>query len=318
MKFGVIGTNFVSDSFMDGISKVEGCSVTAVTSGRLVNAERFAEKYEIPQVVEAYEDLIYSDVDAVYIATPNVMHFEMAKYFLERQIPVFLEKPMCVHVEEAKQLYELAEQYNTYLHDALMPMYLPGLQTLKEEVKRVGVVRNASFVFSKYSSRYDAFLRGENPTTFRRELGNGALNDLGIYPISVIVSLFGKPTNVMGNSILLSTGVDGASDAILCYEGFNVSLQVSKISDSKQRNEISTEEGMIEIDQVSLLEKVVYTKRKEEELVLSSNKVNPFVYQIENFIDVVVRGGAPLYPKEQSLAVLETLEEIRKACGVSY
>lgn len=318
MKFGIIGTNFVSDSFMDGLQKVEGAYATAVTSGRYENAVRFAEKYGIHQVVEQYEDLIYSDIDAVYIATPNAMHYEMAAYFLTRQIPVFLEKPLCVNVEEAKNLYALAKQYNTYLHDGLMPLYIPALQQIKQALPSLGPLRNVSLIFSKYSSRYDAYLRGENPTTFRKELGNGAMNDLGIYPLGVAIALFGVPKQVFGAAVRLESGVDGACDAILAYEGFNVVLQVSKISDSAQKNEISGEHGTLSIEGISLLSKAMMHLRHHEDVEIASNQENPFVYQIENFMNVVKYDAPPLCGEGLSLAILETLEAIRNACNITY
>lgn len=320
MRFGIIGTNFVTRGFMDAANKNPEVEVSVVCSGHYENAVRFAEEYNIPNTVKNYTEMIEGNlIDAVYIATPNAMHFEQAKFFLEHKIPVFLEKPMCSNAKEAKELVHIALVNSTYLHHGIMPLYMPNLNVLKDSVEKIGRIHNAFFVFSKYSSRYDAYLRGENPTTFRRELSNGSIMDLGIYPLSLIVSLFGKPNKISASASILDTGVDAAFQALLSYSDFSVSVMSSKASDTSLVCEVSGEKGMIHIPHPSLLDDVV-VKLRGEEAVHSEDAVNPFEYQLKTFVKELSEeyNSPQLVPYELSISLMEVLDDIRVCCGVNY
>lgn len=320
MRFGIIGTNFVTRGFMEAAIKNPKIEVVAVCSGHYENAIKFAEEYAIPYTCREYTEMIEGNlIDAVYIATPNSMHFEQAKYFLEHKIPVFLEKPMCSNAKEAKELVRIALENTTYLHHGIMPLYVPNMSLVMEKIKEIGRIHNALFIFSKYSSRYDAYLAGNNPTTFRRELSNGSIMDLGIYPISLIVALFGKPNRVNANASILDTGVDAAFQALLSYDDFSVSVMASKASDTDLICEISGEKGSIKLPHPSMLEDVIIKMRGEEEIHYL-HESNPFIYQLENFVKEIEEGGSSpkLVSYEISIELMEVLDELRKCCGITY
>lgn len=319
MRFGIVGTNFVVRGFMAAVSKNDDVEVAAVCSGHYENAVNFAKEYGIPKVYSAYTEIAEDkDIDAVYIATPNALHFEQAKFFLERHIPVFLEKPMCSNAREAKELVQIAIENDTYLHHGIMPLYMPNLSVLKEKINTVGKIHNALFIFSKYSSRYDAYLQGQNPTTFRRELSNGSIMDLGVYPLSLIVTLFGKPQTISANCVKLETGVDASFQAILSYSDFSVVVMASKASDTKLHCEISGEKGSIQVPHPSLLDDVIIQMRGESEEHHQKGG-NPFEFQLQNFLKEWQSGSKPkLVPYEVSIELMEVLDEIRKCCGVNY
>ena len=248
MKFGILGTNFVSDAFMEGLKLVNDCEAVAVCSGRKENAIRFAEMYNIPYVFDNYQAMLDANIiDAVYIATPNSMHYEQTRYFLEHKIPVFCEKPLACNVNQVKELYDIANMNQTYLHDATMPLYSPNFQLIKESMHKIGKIRRAVFSFEKYSSRYESYLRGENPTTFRKELCNGAFMDLGIYTIADAVGLFGKPISILSSAQILETGVDCINTSIFKYPDFDVVILNSKVSTTKIISEIQGENGVIQL-----------------------------------------------------------------------
>lgn len=319
MKFGVIGTNFISKQFMEGAMKVEGIEVVAVCSGRYENAEAFAKEYDISTVCHGYEEMAEDMiVDAVYVAVPNSLHYEITKYFLEHKIPVFLEKPMCSNAKEAKALVELAREKNTYLHHGIIPLYNPNLKVLKEKLPLIGRVHNAMFIFSQYSSRFDAYLRNENPTTFRRELSNGSIMDLGVYPLSIVLALFGRPTSITAHANLLETEVDASFQAILSYDGFSVLVASSKASDTKLVSEISGEKGILQITRCGKLDEVIFTPRKMESMHFVYDK-QAFMIQLEDFKNAVEEKRVePTVSHELNITLMEVLDEIRSQCGVVY
>lgn len=321
LRFGIVGTNFVSDSFMEGIQTVEDIVVSAVCSGRRENADRFASTYAIEHVFATYEELAISRViDAVYIATPNVMHFQQASFFLNHKIPVFLEKPLCVNYKEAKALFELAKQNNTYLHDGIMPLYSPNLNILRDCINQIGPVRKVVLSFQKYSTRYDAYLRNENPTTFRRELANGAFMDLGIYTIADAVALFGKPRRITSSAYMLETGVDGLNTAILHYESFDVVVMNSKITNTKVMSEIQGQKGLIQFDTPSTLHSISMFDLKGEQSQVEVSLLSPFHHQLNDFKHSIAHGfiESSKVPHQLSLDIMEVLTECRLQAGIHY
>lgn len=321
MRFGMVGTNFVSDMFMEGVKENPGVEVVAVCSGHYANALKFQEKYKIQAAYETMEEMAEkAELDAVYIATPNSMHHDHAIYFLNKQIPVYCEKPMATNAREVKEMIEVAKKNNTYIMEGLLPIFLPGMVAIKDQISACGPLRNAEFIFCKYSSRYDAYLRGENPTTFRNELSNGAAMDLGVYCLAVCMATLGKPSKIMANATLLDTGVDAGFNAILQYDDFNAVLAASKCSDTNLISEISGEKGLIQISGVSTLRKISFQKRGEPLSLIHEDEKSPFKYTIENFVKDVESGRTEpsVYSYDQCIALHETLTEIREQCGVIY
>ena len=322
MRFGIVGTNFVSDFFMAAIKEVKNASVSAVSSRSLEKGKAFADKYGIPEVFDSYEKMSDSGkIDAVYLAVPNALHKEMSEYFLNKKIPVLCEKPLASNDKEAKEMFECAKQNDTYLADAIIPLYTPNFQILKNSLPKIGVLRRANLVFSKYSSRYDAYLRGENPTTFRRDLSNGALMDLGIYPLACAIGLFGKPKEVIARGMILPSGVDALGTGLLIYDGFQVNLSYSKVTDTEYLPEIEGEQGNLYTNGISQLPEVWFVDRKTKtKEILSIDQGNPMSHEIQNFVDSVSSGlkQSKVVPWQLSLDILETATKVRKEMGVSF
>lgn len=331
MRFGIVGTNFVSDFFMAGAKEVNEVEVVAVCSGRKENALKFAEKYQIQHVFDSYIDMIESkEIDAIYLAVPNHLHYEMTCECLKRGIPTLTEKPFAANFDEAVSMIELSKANKTYVHDGLIPMYTDNFQLLKDNVHKVGTLRRAVFVFSQYSSRYDAYLRGDNPTTFRREMCNGSLVDLGIYAIGDVVALFGKPKKIHATGMLLDTGVDGMGTCIFSYDTFEVCIQHSKIANSHIVSEIQGEDGIIQIEGISRIQKAWFTPRKPEmfageldqtgKWLITKPSEEGFTYQLRDFVENVQEGRAESekLPHQLTLDILEVCTECRRQMGVVY
>ena len=181
ISIGVIGTNFVTDMFMKGISLVDGFEVIAVGATSEESIARFIAKYPIRQTFLDYRKMAGIDsIDAVYLAVPNHLHHEMTLYFLNKKVSVFCEKPLAVNPLQVQEMIEASKQNHTLLQDGIVPLYTENYLKLKENLGNIGRLRRAVFAFGRYSSRYDAYLQGEDPPTFRIEYCNGSLVDMGV------------------------------------------------------------------------------------------------------------------------------------------
>lgn len=322
MRIGMVGTNFISDMFMKAASPIPEIQVTAVTSGHREHAEQFAAKYQIPSIFDSLGDLIASDsCDMVYLAIPNSLHAEMAGQCIEAGMPVFVEKPIATNARQAEELFRLAEARQVYVHDGIVPLYTENFRILKESLGGIGRIRRAVFAFGKRSSRYDAYLAGQNPTTFRKELSNGSLMDLGVYCLADAVALFGVPQEIRAHAVKLDTGVDGAAEAVLCYPGFDAVIMTSKISDTLVTSEIEGEDGNLLIEAPSLISKVWQVQHGEEERKLISRDTdNAFGFQLQDLLADFVAGRqeSAAVPHALSIDIMRVLDACREACGIVY
>lgn len=321
MKFGIVGTNFISHEFVKAAQQMEGVSVVGVCSGSKENAEKFAAEYHISKVFDDYISMMESkEIEGIYLGVPNSMHYEMTMECLKRNIPTFTEKPFASNTKEARKMLEFSEQQGVYVHDGFVPAYTKNIKRIKDEIKKIGPIRRCVFSFEKYSSRYDQYLNKENPTTFRRELSNGSLMDIGVYPIGVSVLLFGKPNKITATGKLLESGVDCMGTCLLQYEGFEVVVLHSKVTNTHIRSEIQGEDGIIQIDTISQMKGLNILKRGEETSESIKDETVKFIYQIENFIQNVQEGNkeSKELPHQTTLDILEVIEECRKQVGVVY
>jgi Predicted dehydrogenases and related proteins len=243
ISIGVVGTNFVTDMFIKGISSVDSFNVIAVCATMEESVAKFTAKYHVNQTFLDYRRMAEIDsLDAVYLAVPNHLHHEMVLYFLNKKISVFCEKPLGVNPGQVEEMIEASNQNHTLLQDGIVPLYTENYLRRKQNLENIGRLRRVVFAFGRSSTRYDAYLRAENPPTFRLEFCNGSLLDMGVYCIAVAVDLFGRSAGVLANVIKLSNGVDCMGSAILIYNDFEVVIMHSKVTGSFIASDIQGEQ----------------------------------------------------------------------------
>jgi predicted dehydrogenase len=233
---------------------------------------------------------------------------------------VFCEKPLAVNPLQAREMIEASKQNQTLLQDGIVPLYTQNYLMLKENLGKLGRLRRAVFAFGRYSSRYDAYLQGENPPTFRIEYCNGSLLDMGVYCVAVAVGLFGKPVRVLANSSKLLNGVDCMGSAIMIYKDFEVVIMHSKVANSSIISEIQGEQGTFYIDSISRMKKVFLQMRHKDRLQVGLTSEDDFRVELIDFRDNLLnsRIQSRLVSHELSYDIIEVLYEIRKQTGVSY
>ncbi|WP_019771476.1 Gfo/Idh/MocA family protein, partial [Streptococcus sobrinus] len=96
-----------------------------------------------------------------YIGTPNHTHYDYAKKALEAGKHVICEKPFTMEAEELVNLRQEADKRELILLEAITNQYLANFQSLKENLAKIGQPKIVTVNYSQYSSRYDAFKKGE-------------------------------------------------------------------------------------------------------------------------------------------------------------
>ncbi len=289
VKYGVIGSGWIAEEFVKGAMTVEGLEFAAMYSRTRERGAEFAEKFGGAQVYTDLTDFAKSDIDAVYIASPNSLHFEQSRLMLENGKHVLCEKPITITPDEFCELYSLAKSKNLIYTEAIMMMHSPLKDKVKNAVKKIGKISSAHFDFSQLSSKYQALKNGENPNIFNPEMKTGCLRDLGIYCYYPAVEFFGLPEKISASAGFVSTGADGYGTAVLDYTDKQVTLTYSKIGQDCCGSQILGDEGTITIDSVSKLTgtKIHFTSGEIEEVCGEIDKHILMAYEAKNFYDFI-------------------------------
>lgn len=251
IKYSVIGTSWITRSFIEGASLHEELILDGVYSRSPEKGKAFAEETGAKRVFTDFDALLQSDTDLVYVASPNVCHFEQCKALLLNNKHVICEKPITITLSEFRELSRLADSKDLIYFEAIMYMHSPAKDVLKKAVSEIGRIQSANIDFSQLSSKYPALMRGENPNIFNPEMKTGALNDLGIYCVYPVVDLFGMPKEIIPCQHFLFTGADGSGSAVFRYDDKIVTITYSKVGQSRGVSQIMGDLGTIAIGSIS-------------------------------------------------------------------
>ena len=331
IRFGVVGTNNITDWVIAGGRQDERFELTAVCSRTQERAEEFAAKHGIPHIFTSLEEMASSPlIDAVYIATPNYVHAEQSILCMNHGKHVLCEKPFASNAKEVRLMIEAAKKNKVTLMEAMISTLNPNFAIAKERMKDLGTIRRYFASYCQYSSRYDKFKEGIILNAFKPELSNGAVMDIGIYTIYPMVTLFGKPQQIEAQGIVLHTGADGQGAVNFQYEGMNATVLYSKIANSALPTEIEGEAGNLLLDKIHITKQVDYiprqvtTQGKEQENHCQSIgaplEKSEYYYEIAEFINLIEQGKqeSNVNSWENSLTTLEIIDEIRRQLGVHY
>ena len=320
IRFAVIGTNWITRQFVDAAHETGKYKLTAVYSRSLEQAQTFANDYPVEHLFTSLDAMAQSeDIDAVYIASPNSLHFPQTKLFLQHKKHVICEKPLASNLHEVEQAIALARENQVVLFEAFKTASLPNFQILQQSLEKVGPVRKAFINYCQYSSRYQRYLDGENPNTFNPAFSNGSIMDIGFYCLASAVALWGEPKQVQASASLLDSGVDAHGIAVLDYGNFSVTLQHSKVSDSTLPSEIQGEAGALVVEKISECQKVSFIPRGSKAQDLSQPQhINTMLYEAEEFARLVENNEVDHPALEVSRITAKVQTEIRRQTGVVF
>lgn len=148
MKWGILAAGTIAAKFAGTVNAMrdEGEELVAVGSRSAEKAQQFAEKHGIPGAYGSYEELVSDpDVEAVYIATPNNMHYSNALLCLNAGKNVLCEKPFTTSAADAANLYRIAEEKGLFIMEAFWIRFLPLYEKLLEIIRsgEYGELRHA-------------------------------------------------------------------------------------------------------------------------------------------------------------------------------
>jgi len=322
LRWGILATGGIAASFASDL-RTAGLDLQAVGSRSQESADAFAARFDIPRAHASYESLVADpDIDIVYVATPHPMHHENARLALEHGKHVLVEKAFTVTRAQAEDLQRLAAEKGLIAMEAMWTRYLPHMVRIRELIAdgTLGEIR------SVMADHTQSLPTDPAHRLNALELGGGALLDLGIYPVSFIWDVLGEPVTVQASARLVETGADAEVATIMTHTGgaISTSFSSSRTAGPNTATVLGTK-ARIEIDRVWYSPtsfRVIGTDGTVLEEYASQVDGRGMQYQAFAAEGAVAAGdpagGVLALPIAESVAIMGTLDEIRRQVGVVY
>ncbi|MCD7859123.1 MAG: Gfo/Idh/MocA family oxidoreductase [Firmicutes bacterium] len=259
MKIGICGTGTVASRISDTIVQMNDPEITLYTCATSpgFDCREFAEKYGYAKISDSFDELMRDpEVDLVYIAVPNHLHYRMCMQAIACGKNLVCEKPFSVRVSECREVLAAAKEKHLFVSEALWPRFLPAYQRIQEEIAagRIGELVSGEIVM------LDNVMFLERVKSLAT--GGGATLDGGPYIYGAMTAFFGTDiAGVESHVRKLDTGVDAEVNAVITYHsGVQVTVRQTLDIPREQHDEyvkIVGTKGSIRMDAVSNPREVV-------------------------------------------------------------
>ncbi|MBO5128570.1 MAG: Gfo/Idh/MocA family oxidoreductase [Clostridia bacterium] len=198
-KIGIIGTGWIAESHIQSYKNQPDVEIVAAADLIPGKAEKFMERFGVSGVrfYPSHKEMIDNEeLDGVSICTYNTQHAEPTIYALKKNIPVLLEKPFTVTLEEAEAVCKAEKESTAFVSVGFQPRFDANMQMIKKIVDS-GVLGKIYYIQTGGGRR-----RGIPGSTFIEKStgGIGALGDIGCYSLDMVLNAIGypKPLTVSG------------------------------------------------------------------------------------------------------------------------
>lgn len=323
LRIGIIGSGLIVPEFLYAAKLVAELDLTAICGREksIKRLEELATKFEIPKIYLNYDEMLASaDIDAVYVAVPNNLHFDFAQKALLKNKHVILEKPFAASYPEACALVDLAKAKDLFLFEAISNQYLPNYAKIKALLAELGDLKIVQINYSQYSRRYDLFKQGIVQPVFDPKMSGGALMDLNVYNIHLILGLFGKPTAVSYHANI-EKGIDTSGILFLDYPTFKCAAIAAKDCKAPVSINIQGDRGCIHSDSpANKLDSFVFEENSGASQKYALNEFSDrLYYELVAFQEMCAKNDLAFRDTQlqQTLDVMAILDEARKQAGIA-
>ncbi len=247
LNVAILGCGNIANKVCKTIEKIDGFKIYCVAARDKNRAEDFAKLFGVEKFYGSYEDMVKDDlIDLVYVTTPHSLHYNHIKLCLDSNRHVLCEKAFTVNEAQAIFLIELARRNNLLLAEAIWSRYLPAMAILRETLESKLIGEPLSLVANIGFRSYEVE-RIKN-----KDLGGGALLDIGVYLLNFARVVFNKPIKkISGEAIQTQDNVDLTNTIYIEYENNAVAvLHATTFAATNKHADIFCSDGYIEIDNV--------------------------------------------------------------------
>ena len=319
-KWGVLGTaNVAAWGTIPGMIKSESCELYAIAGRSLEKAESYKERFGFEKAYGSYDELLEDEnVQAIYIPLPNNLHKEWVIKALNAGKNVLCEKPIGLNADETREMYETAAKNQVLLMEAYAYLHSPYIESLKKDVsdKIIGDVDYIETAFVTQGYKEDIRLH--------KDLGGGAMYDLGCYCTTMILSLIdSEPELVKAIAEFSDEGIDLMTAGQIRFENgvrasFNVGMILGENTNARfDRLYIHGTKGYIKSDveynQEGELSYRIY--KDGEEIVRNISAPHNYSLEIEQFSRCILFGEKPFITPEYSIKNAKLIDRVLAEIG---
>lgn len=315
MKLGIIGSGMIVKDFLSFAHELPEIKLEAIAARNIENLKELQNKYNIKNIYTDIDICLENkEIDTIYVAVPNYLHYTVAKKALEAGKNVICEKPFTLKYDEAAELFEIAEGKGLILMEAITNQYQKNYLDIQDNIDNIGEIRLVECNFSQLSSRYEAFKNGIIAPVFDKSKGGGVLGDLNIYNIHFVVGLFGRSKKVHYLPNIVND-VDTSGILLLEYNNFKVVCIAAKDTFNNSYVNIQGDKGIIKV--VGPTNEIPnYSIQTKDKLIEKNNNIHShrMFAEFKKFVEVINNKDFEFmdYQKEQTLNVVYIYEEAKK------
>jgi predicted dehydrogenase len=320
LRWGVMGTGWIAERFVEALQQHTRQQVVAVGSRTLDGAITFAKRFDLRAGHGSYQELVAdAEVDVVYIATPHNVHYPCAVLALDAGKHVLVEKPLALNASEALRIAQLAERRGLFCMEGMWTFSLPRYDVVRQLLES-GVLGELHTVIADHGERFPRSHR-----IMRHDLAGGPLLDLGSYPIALANAVLGMPERVHAIGSPAPSGVNGQTAIVLGHPaGGQSAIHTTLLSDTPTTATIAGTKatltlpgpffapGDVVLTEVGGRRRIGYT-----EPAIGHRGLH---YQAAEVARRIAAGerSSPRRPLQASIDTLAVMDEIRRQTGVTF
>lgn len=316
IRWGILGAGNIASKWAKDLPLAGNAGLQAVWARDPRKAETFGREHGAARVVASLQDLLEDpEVDAVYVATPNMLHADGIRRCLEAGKPVLAEKPFGLCRAEVEPLVELARTRGVLCVEALWTRFLPSFRTALEIVQsgRIGAVRHIVADFG-FAAAPDPTSRLWDPAQ-----GGGSLLDIGIYPLFLARAFLGNPDRVRATMDRTDSGVDATCRAELeWFDGATATLLSTFVENTPCLAVVEGEEGRLVLERRFHMPTtlVLHDADGVERIDPPAGGVG-YEHEIRHFGECLEQGllESPLWSLSDTLDLSLLMDRVREAAG---
>ncbi len=273
----------------------------AVSDIDLERVRLVADEYGVSKAYTDHSRLLEDpSVDAVSVCTPTTTHWEIAEQAVDSGRHVFVEKPICDTVEQARLLIAKAEKTGVLVIPGHIERFNPGVQRVKQLLED-GILGEVVLLFARRVGRWPD------------RIGDvGVVKDSAIHDLDLTRYLLGEPVSVYARAGCLSHRFEDFAEIVVAYPGVKTAfIESNWLTPRKiRRLTITGGEGIVNLD---FLSQEVVLESSAKVTRLEGKVVEPLALELEHFVDCVAGNVDPRVTGTDGLRALELAESVLRS-----
>lgn len=319
IRWGIAAPGRIADTVASDLALVPEAELVAVGSRSQVRADAFAQRHGIERAYGSYRELVADpDIDVIYVATPHPMHKPIALAAIKQGKGVLVEKSFTSTPTAARQIVDAARANNVFCMEGLWSRFHPLADTMHDIVNSgtLGELLSVQGDLTAYR-HFDPSDR-----LFAPELGGGAVQDLGVYVLTLAVDFLGVPSEIVARGHRYPTGVDSDAAMLLTYPDNSrfAALTCALNASGPGRMVLTGSRGWAEIG--PRFHHASYINVHQTGTVGKTYRAqlegNGYVYELAEVTRLISEGAieSPRQPLARTLAVQDLMADVLAQIGV--